>query len=336
MQSYIIRRVLLFIPTLILVTLIIFSLVRFVPGSVVEFMVLEHGADQEKGTESEINAQVIRHMLGLDVPIYIQYGRWIGVLPYVDDEGNRSFEGLLQGNLGKSMWRSSSVLEEIGTRLPVTIELGLMGLIISQLIAIPIGVYSAIRQDTAGDYTGRSLAILLVAIPAFWIGTLVIVYPSVWWDWSPPMQLIPFTQNPLGNLRMFILPAAILGLELSGVTMRMTRTMMLEVLRQDYIRTAWAKGLKERAVIARHGLKNALIPVVTFIGLYLPIIVGGTVVIEQLFNLPGMGRLLIQAINQRDYTIVSGVNLVVATFVMFSVLITDLTYAFLDPRIRYE
>jgi peptide/nickel transport system permease protein len=322
MQSYIIRRILLFIPTLFLVTVVIFLLVRLVPGSVVELMVLEHGAEQEKGTTSEINAQVIRHMLGLDVPIYVQYGRWIGNI-------------ILHGDFGKSLWRSSSVLEEIVNRLPVTFELGLMGLIISQLIAIPVGVYSAIRQDTAGDYIGRSLAILLVAVPSFWVGTLVIVYPSVWWGWSPPMQLITFAQNPLGNLKMFILPAAILGLELSGVTMRMTRTMMLEVLRQDYIRTAWAKGLKERVVIARHGLKNALIPVVTFIGLYLPILVGGTVVIEQLFNLPGMGRLLIQAINSRDYTIVSGVNLVVATFVMFSVLITDLTYAFLDPRIRY-
>jgi len=323
MQSYLIRRILLFIPTVFIVTIIVFLLMRLVPGDVVELMVMQHGAEQEAGSMSELNVQVIKEMMGLDKPIHIQYINWVGDI-------------FLHGSLGKSLWSSSDVLEEIMNRLPVTFQLGLMGMIIAQLIAIPVGIISAIRQDTWLDYLFRGTAILLIAMPGFWLGTMITVYPSIWWNWSPPMELVTFGDNPIENLKMFILPAIVLGINLSGTTMRMTRTMMLEVLRQDYTRTAWAKGLRERAVVLRHALKNALIPVVTMIGLYLPVLVGGTVVIEQLFCLPGMGRLVVRAITVRDYPIVSGVNLVVASFVMVAILLTDMAYAWLDPRIRFK
>jgi peptide/nickel transport system permease protein len=168
------------------------------------------------------------------------------------------------------------------------------------------------------------------------LGTMVMVFPSIWWNWSPSMKYIPFIEDPLGNLGMFIIPAIILGMVLSGVTMRMTRTMMLEVLRQDYIRTAWSKGLRERMVIIRHALKNALIPVVTVIGLQLPILIGGSVILENIFNLPGIGRLMVEVINNRDYTVLSGINLITATIVLLINIGVDLTYAYLDPRVHYK
>lgn len=183
---------------------------------------------------------------------------------------------------------------------------------------------------------GRSFAILCISVPGFWLGTLVMIYPSLWWGWSPPILLIPFTEDPLGNLQMFIIPAVIMGMLLSGVNMRMMRTMMLEVLRQDYIRTAWSKGLRERVVVIRHALKNALIPVVTIIGLQMPIMIGGTVILEQIFCLPGVGRLLLEAIVQRDYPVVTGVMLFFATAILIINLLVDLTYAYLDPRVSYR
>jgi peptide/nickel transport system permease protein len=217
----------------------------------------------------------------------------------------------------------------------VSAELGLLALILGQLIALPIGVYSAIRQDSTGDYFGRSLAILCIAVPSFWIGTMVMVFPALWWNWAPPMRYIPFSDDPMGNIGQFIIPAIILGMVLSGTTMRMTRTMMLEVLRQDYIRTAWAKGLSERTVVMRHALKNAMIPVVTIVGMQLPLLIGGSVVLEQIFNLPGVGRYMLSVINKRDYPVISGINLIMASFVLVINLAVDVAYAFLDPRIHY-
>jgi peptide/nickel transport system permease protein len=242
----------------------------------------------------------------------------------------------LQGNLGNSLWTQTPVLDEIIRRFPVSFELGLLALISSLIVAMPIGIYSAIRQDTAGDYLARSFSITLIALPAFWIGTLVIVLPSIWWHWAPPLEYVPFPENPIRNLEQFILPALVLGMGLSGITMRMTRTMMLEVLRQDYVRTAWSKGLQEKTVVMRHALKNALIPVVTIIGLQLPILIGGSVILEQIFALPGIGRLLIDVINKRDYAMLSGLNLVMAVMVMLINLLVDLTYAYLDPRVHYR
>jgi len=330
MRAYIIRRLLLMIPTVFIVSLIVFFMIRLIPGTIVDAMVAQQ--HRMGGGAVALDRAVIEHELGLDVPILTQYGRWIGFLP--QDDG--SFSGIFQGDLGTSLWRDTPVLEEIAFRWPVTLELGLLGLIVAQLIALPVGVYSALRQDTGGDYIARSFAIFCIAVPGFWLGTLVIVFPSIWWGYSPPFMLIPFTEDPIGNLKMFIIPAIILGMAMSGTTMRMTRTMMLEVLRQDYIRTAWAKGLRERVVILRHALKNALIPVITVIGWEVPVILGGTVIIEQIFSLPGMGRLLLDATLMRDYPIVSGVTFIFAFGMVFIILMVDLTYGFLDPRVHYK
>ena len=211
-----------------------------------------------------------------------------------------------------------------------------LAIVIGLVIALPVGIYSAIRQDTVADYLGRSAAIIGLATPNFWLGIMVMLYPAIWWNWSPPMEYIPFSEDPLGNLGVFIIPSLILGTAASATTMRMTRTMMLEVLRQDYIRTAWSKGLKERVVIIRHAIKNASIPVVTLIGMQLPLLVGGSVIMENIFNLPGLGRLLLSALEVRDYPVVSGVNLFFATVVMLNVLLIDMIYPYLDPRVRYR
>ena len=267
--------------------------------------------------------------------------------PHVARPGNTAWRGLaslagwkqegifLHGTLGNSLLGDSPVEERIAGRLPVTLELGFLAIVIGLVIGVPIGIYSAIRQDTAVDYAGRTVAIFGLATPNFWLGIVVMTYPSVWWGWSPPMQLISFADEPLGNLEMFIIPSLILGTALSAATMRMTRTMMLEVLRQDYIRTAWSKGLRERVVVIRHAIKNALIPVVTLIGLQLPILVGGAVIMENIFNLPGLGRLMLTALSDRDYPVISGINLFFGTVVVGINLIIDLVYGFLDPRVRY-
>ena len=319
MRAYIIRRLLLVIPTLFILSILVFLAVRFIPGDVIDVMV----AKMDLGGGGDIDREALERMLGLDVPVYVQYGRWMGDI-------------LRQGTLGDSLMGTWSVEEKILGRLPVTLELGVMSIAIGLVIALPVGIYSAIRQDTAVDYAGRSIAILGLATPNFWLALMVIIYPSIWWGWSPPMRLITFSEDPLGNLGMFLIPSLILGTYLAATTMRMTRTMMLEVLRQDYIRTAWSKGLKERVVVVRHAVKNAFIPIVTTIDLQVPILVGGSVIIENIFNLPGLGRLLLNALNDRDYPVVSGINLFFGTAVIGINLMIDLLYAFLDPRVRYE
>ena len=212
-----------------------------------------------------------------------------------------------------------------------------MAILIGLVIALPVGIYSAIRQDTVADFLGRSVAIVGLATPNFWLGIMVMIYPAIWWGWAPPLELVSFTEDPLGNLAVFVIPSLILGTAAAAAaTMRMTRAMMLEVLRQDFIRTAWAKGLRERAVVIRHAVKNALIPVVSLIGQQFPILVGGAVIMENIFNLPGLGRLLLNALNERDYPMVSGINLFFATGVVLINLLIDLVYAVLDPRVRYD
>ena len=276
-------------------------------------------------------------MLGLDVPVYVQYGRWIGVLPTPDRvTGEARFKGLLQGTFGESLTGGWSIEERIIGRLPVTIELGVMAIVIGLVIALPVGIYSAIRQDTATDYAGRTVAVIGLATPNFWLGIMVMLYPAIWWGWSPPIELIPFNEDPLGNLGMFLIPALILGTGMSAATMRMARTMMLEVLRQDYIRTAWSKGLNERVVVLRHAVKNALIPVVTLIGMQLPLLIGGSVILEEIFVLPGIGRIFVAALDGRDYPVVSAINLMLAAVVLLSSLLIDMLYPYLDPRIRYQ
>ncbi len=319
MRAYLIRRLLLIIPTLLILSILVFLSVRFIPGDIID--VIAGRVEMQSG--GEIDREAVKRRLGLDVPVWVQYGRWIGGI-------------FLHGTLGESLMYGYPVEEKMVGRLPLTIELGLMAIVIGLLIALPVGIYSAIRQDTAADYLGRSLAIIGLAMPNFWLGLMVMLFPAIWWGWSPTVLWVPFTEDPLGNLEVLFIPSLILGTASSAATMRMTRTMMLEVLRQDYIRTAWSKGLKERVVIMRHTIKNALIPVVTLIGLQLPILVGGAVIMENIFNLPGLGRLMVLALEERDYPVVSGINLFFATSVVLFNLLIDLLYSYLDPRVRYE
>jgi len=318
MQAYIVRRLLALIPALFFASVIVFVTVRLIPGSVIDLMLSQNDISADKLSREQLVAA-----LGLDKPIWEQYARWMGGI-------------LLAGDFGRSLWGNTPVAELLVARLPVTFELGLMALVVALAVAIPIGAYSAMRQDTAGDYLGRSFSILMLAVPSFWMGTMVMVFPSMWWGWSPEVKFVPFRQDPLHNLSQMILPAIILGTSLSAVTMRLTRTMMLEVLRQDYIRTAWAKGLTETLVVARHALRNALIPVVTLIGLQAPLLIGGAVIMEQIFVIPGMGLLLLEAVNQRDYPIITGVFLIVGVAVMMINLLVDLSYGMLDPKVRYR
>ena len=334
MRAYLIRRLLLIIPTLFLLSIIVFLAVRFIPGDLIDIMV----AEMEGWYALDIDREALERMLGLDVPVYVQYGRWIGVLPTPDWVTKEShFNGILQGTLGEPLIGGFSTIEEqIIGRLPVTIELGAMAIVIGLVIALPVGIYSAIRQDTATDYVGRSIAIIGLATPNFWLAIMVTLYPSIWWGWSPSVEYIPLVEDPLGNLGMFIIPSLILGTASAAATMRMTRTMMLEVLRQDYIRTAWAKGLKERVVIMRHAVKNALIPVVTLIGMQLPLLIGGSVIMEEIFNLPGIGRMFLDSLEGRDYPVIQGVNLFFGGVVLLTILLTDMIYPYLDPRVRYS
>jgi peptide/nickel transport system permease protein len=314
MHVYLARRLLLVIPTLIGVSMIVFLLVRMLPGDAVTMLLQEYAYAKD--------VEEMRARLGLDRPIYVQYLEWIG--------------GVVRGDLGTSLRNKTPVAEELLGRMPVTAELGVLAMLFGLAIAIPVGVIAAVRQDTWSDYIGRSLAIGMLAIPSFWLGTLVITLPSVWWGWTPPLRYTRLLDDPMRNLGHVIIPAIILGLALSGSLMRLTRAQMLEVLRQDFVRTASAKGLAERAVVMRHALKNAFIPVLTLLGLQVSILVGGTVVLESVFVLPGMGRYLLEAVQYRDYPVIQGLNLIFATVIILANLLVDLLYGWLDPRVRYQ
>ncbi|MGH7308116.1 MAG: ABC transporter permease, partial [Candidatus Rokuibacteriota bacterium] len=227
------------------------------------------------------------------------------------------------------------VLGELATRLPVSLELGAIALLVAILVGVPIGIVSAVRQDTAQDYVARSGAILGLSVPGFWLGTLVVVLPAIYLGWSPSIQYVRFETNPWGHVVQFFVPGVLLGIASAATVMRLTRTQLLEVLRQDYVRTAWAKGLAERGVVLKHCLKNALIPVVTVLGIQVAQILSGTVIFESIFGLPGMGRFLFDAISERDYPVIQAINLTVVTTVVMVNLAVDMTYAWLDPRIRY-
>ena len=314
------------IPTVFLVSIIVFFLVDLMPGDGVDAMLAQGGVDME------FDREALEAILGLDAPKIVQYGRWLGIAPQKDG----GFRGILQGDFGVSWRERIPVLELLALKYPVTIELGILALLIAQAIALPIGILSALRQDKWPDYVARSIAILFISLPGFWVGTMVIVIPSILWGYMPPIMLIRFFDDPIGNLKMFVVAAVVLGMSMTGMTMRMTRTMMLEVLRQDYIRTAWSKGLREKVITIRHALKNALIPVVTIIGFQVPILVGGTVIIERIFNLPGVGSLLIGGAQERDQPLVSGVLLFFGAALVLINLLVDLTYGFLDPRVKFD
>jgi peptide/nickel transport system permease protein len=316
MTGYIARRLLLMIPVLWGVSLIVFTSIRLVPGDVI--MAKMQG---EFSAKPEALARM-RAELGLDVPGYVQYGRWIG--------------GVAHGDFGTSMNTFRPVLSEIFSRVPITFELAFLSLFFATLIAVPVGIASAVFQDTWIDYLGRLLAMLALSVPSFVIATALIVLPSIWWGYFPPLGLASFTKDPLENLQQ-VLPATMaLGAILAGQAMRLTRSSVLEVLRSDFVRTARAKGLADLMVIWRHVLKASLIPVVTLIGSDFGRLLGGTVVIESIFAFPGMGLLTLTSIQLRDYTQLQGnVMFLAAVFVMFNLLV-DLLYGVLDPRIRYS
>ena len=315
MTNYLVRRTLLLIPTLLGVTVVVFLSVRFLPGDVVDQILGDFG-NVDPAIRAQLEAQY-----SLNDSVFVQYGDWIA--------------DLFRGDFGTSILSGRSVGSELETRLPATFQLGLLALVVSVAIALPVGIIAAVRQDTPIDYVGRSLAILLLAIPSFWLALMAITYGFIWFGWVPPLQYRAIWSDPIDNLRLMWVPTIILGAALSGTVMRLTRSTMLEVVRQDYVRTAWAKGLSERSIILRHELRNAMLPVVTVIGLQVPIVVGGTVILETIFSIPGMGRYLLTSINSRDYPVVQAIVLISAVVVLVSNLFTDMTYSLLDPRIRY-
>ena len=313
MYRFVVRRLLLAVLTMFIVSVATFFMLRLIPGDIIDLMLADFGYAADR---SLLEAQ-----MGLDRPVYVQFSSW--------------FLGLLSGDLGDSLWTSRTVAFELSVRYPVTIELALIAIVTSMVVSIPIGIVTAVRQDTWVDYALRSTAIGLVAIPVLWIGTLAITVPAILWGWSPPLSYVPFTTDPVKNLSVMLLPGVIIGIPLTGGVIRMTRAMMLEVIRQDYIRTAWAKGLQPRAIWYRHAVRNALIPVLSLLGLQIPFLLGGTVIIEQIFNLPGMGLYMLRSLAVRDYVPAQTIVLIFAGGTVMINLIVDMTYTYLDPRIRY-
>jgi peptide/nickel transport system permease protein len=313
MRAYLLRRLALLLPTIVGITIILFMAVRFLPGDVVDQILGDYGAASQE-TRRQLEEQY-----SLNENIAQQYVEWVGKL--------------LTGDFGTSIISGRPVSQELKHRMPTTMELGAMALFCSMLIALPIGVLSAVKQNHLSDYIARSFAILLLSVPSFWLALMAITYGFVWFDWTPPLRFSSLTADPAANLRILWVPAVILGAALSGTTMRLTRSAMLEVLREDYVRTARAKGLGERAVIIRHALRNAIVPVITIVGLQVPVLVGGTVILERIFSIPGMGSYLLNSLNQRDYPVVQSIVLISAIVVVGTNLIVDLAYSTLDPRI---
>ena len=316
MYKYVLRRVLLAVPVLVLSSLIVFGLMRVMPGDALTALMAESGNVGEK------ELQKLRKDLGLDLPYYKQYLVWVWQM--------------VSFSPGDSIFTNEPIPVALKKAIPVTLELAILAMVLGLVIAIPIGVLSATHQDRLSDYVGRVVAVSGLSMPEFWLGTLVITFAAIWFHWMPPLGYVSFWESPWKNLQQFLVPAAILGFRLSAATMRMTRSTVLEVLREDYVRTAWAKGLAGKIVVYKHALKNALIPVVTIVGGQLGVLLAGTVVVETIFALPGMGRLTVEAILYRDYPVVqTNVMLVAGTLVTLNLLV-DMTYAWLDPRIRYQ
>jgi len=313
--KYVIRRLLFALPVLLLSSLIVFGLMRVMPGDALVALM------GESGNVGQRELAKLRKDLGLDRPYHEQYLIWVWQMVSL--------------NPGDSIFTNEPIAVALKKSIPVTLELATLAMVLGLVIAIPIGVLSATRQDTPSDYVGRVVAVSGLSLPDFWLGTLVITFAAIWFHWIPPIGYVTFWESPWRNLQQFLLPAAVLGFRLSAATMRMTRSTLLEVLREDYVRTAWAKGLEGRIVVYKHALKNALIPVVTIVGGQMATLLAGAVVVETIFALPGMGRLTVEAILFRDYPVVqTNVMLVAATLVTLNLLV-DLTYAWLDPRIRY-
>jgi len=317
-QQYIVRRALLNVLVIFMVITMVFLALRVTPG---DFALRQAGA-QIPGHSAEEATEIVRHDLGLDKPVLKQYWEFVS--------------GIFQGDLGESFVSKEPVMLELKDRLAPSIELGILQIMVAIIVAVPIGIISAVRQDTWLDYVLRLFAIFWLAVPSFFVGVLLLYSLARWAHWSPPItDYKGFFDDPLLNMQAMFLPALAGGLAIGAIIMRFLRSQLLEVLRQDYVRTAWSKGLRERAVILRHALKNALIPVITVISLLLAMVASGNIVLETLFQLPGIGFYVVNAIQQYDYPVVQGVVLVVAAGLVFVNLLVDMAYAWLDPRIRY-
>lgn len=316
MQRYIARRLVLAVPTIFGVALITFLLLNLVPGDVTLNYIAEGtGFNEEKLEE-------IRHELGLDQPLPVRFGHWLA--------------DVVRGDFGESMLTRRSTLGTFVDRAPVTLEIGVLAIVIGLVIAVPAGTISAVFQNSPIDHVSRLIATIGIAAPSFWIGTMVVVFLGIWFQYQAPPGWESPLKDPWVNFQQVIFPVLITGFNQSALTMRLTRTTMLEVLRQDYVRTARSKGLGELKVIRRHALRNALIPVITVVGSQLAFVLGGTVIMETLFNLPGIGQLTLDSVLRRDYTQVQTNVLLLSILVVVANLLTDLSYAVLDPRIRYQ
>ncbi|MBX5445909.1 ABC transporter permease [Sphaerobacter sp.] len=315
MLRYVLRRLVALIPVLLGISIVTFALIRLIPGDVVDMILGTEVAGGERADE-------LRRLFGLDQPLYKQYLLWAG--------------DVVRGDLGHSMRTGKPVLDEILGRLPTTLELAAFSVVFALLIAIPAGIIAALKTGTRTEAGVQTLGLLGLSVPNFWLGTLLILVTSRYLGWFPAATYVSFTADPWRNIQIFILPGIALGAALAAITMRMTRSSLLEVLNREYINTARAKGVAERQVILHHAMKNAMIPVVTVVGIQVGRLLGGAIIIEQVFNLPGIGRLAIDAIQQRDYTMIQGVVLFTTfAFVVINLLV-DLLYAVIDPRIRYS
>ena len=315
MLRYVVNRLLLMVPTLFGVAVLVFILLRLAPGDPVQMML--EGANV---TQQVVEAE--RARLGLDRPLYVQFAKWMG--------------GLLRGDFGVSIWTGRPVLYEIGIRLELSLQVAVMATRLAVLLAVPLGTLSAIYKDTWIDHFVRVFSIAGLAVPSFWLGMIIILLLLTYFSWIPPLTFTPFFEDPLKNLSQLIWPALAVGYRYSAVAMRMMRSSVLEVLQEDYVRTARAKGVHERMVVARHAMRNALLPVVTVVGLEFAFLIGGLVVTEQVFNLNGIGKLFVQAVSRGDYTMIQGLVLLVAVFFVVINFVIDMLYALLDPRIRYR
>ncbi|HEY3060375.1 MAG TPA: ABC transporter permease [Chloroflexota bacterium] len=319
MHTYVLRRLLASVPTLFGVTVLIFVAMRVIPGDPISLITSEGGMNYALSDE-EINA--VRHSLGFDRPYHEQYLSWMG--------------DVLSGELGRSFWRQEPIRDQILRRAPITAEIGLMAIALSWIIGLPIGILSAVKRNAWPDYVSRVFVIFFVAVPAFWVGLLIVLAEVLIFNWRPSLTIIYFWEDPWRNLQMTLGPAIVLGLGVAALTARMTRSATLEVLHEDYVRTARAKGLREKLVIVRHVLRNALLPVVTISGLALGGLLGGSVAVERAFGVPGLGQLLVMGFGERDWMLIQ--NLVLLYGVVFTMinLLIDLTYALFDPRIGYS
>ena len=317
MQQYIYKRVLLFVPTILMVTILVFILMRSIPGDPA-FLILAGGGD---GSYTEQDLANLRHELGTDRPIIVQYGDWLW--------------GLLHGDMGTALFYGTEVIDELGPRIPLTIELAFLAAIISFILAVPLGMVSALKQDSWTDYAARISTFTGISIPIFVTGLAVVYFLVSIFGWLPPLGYADIWEDPWKNLQQMIFPALTLAFFQMNFTARVTRSAMLEVMRDDYIRTARSKGLRETRVVLLHALKNAMLPIVTVSGWSLGLLLGGTIIIEKIFVIPGMGSLLLQAITARDYVLIMGDVLVFALAVLIINLLVDVVYAWLDPRIRY-